>query len=191
MKNVFLIAILCCPVFAVDESTQPVDHQAELKTFKLYTNDGAKEWIATAFVVSSNTLLSAAHPFKKTAKTSRHFILRGGKFEVLRLLKIDFDKDIAVLESDSPFNASYSFAPNSKEPGVVTALGFPWQSRELKAISGRWKKSSKWLDTDRGILDGMSGCPMLNAAGDVIGMGCKGDDTTHSVPCEALSKFLK
>lgn len=195
MKTIALLLSLCLPFcFAEEPIAQIVTLEPAPKVFKFFSNNGHQEWTATAFAVSEHRLLTAAHTFGFTTRKGygKHFILRDGRFEEVTIVSIDYGKDVCVLQNERSCASWYELAPDSKHGGVIAAEGFAGDARTSSVTTGNWKKSSKRLDTDGGIRSGMSGCPMTDSQGRVVGMGVNGDDQkTHAVTVETLKEFLK
>lgn len=159
--------------------------ESDSRVVKLVTRkDWKQQWTATAFFVSENRLLTAAHTFKNS---NDQWIVIDGKEIRCKVVKIDFKKDIAVLESDARASAFYRLSSK------VFVKGFP--------LGGDLVKSGGFIDDKRVhskayFANGMSGGPVENESGEVIGMGVQGDsesgsDACRFIPASALAEFLK
>ncbi len=161
------------------------------KIFKLFTNDGKNEYCATAFFVSETRVLTAAHTFGH--KTTKHFILRNDKLVPMRLIKIDKHTDIAVLECDEKNAAFYEFSPAPPSKGEqVDAIGFVMNDRFLTDLKETVKSVGNKIDCKPDGTDGMSGCPLVNSGGQVVGMLVSGwGGTSHSITAATLKAFVE
>lgn len=178
MKYVLILAMLFTPVFAADAKPEPQ------KVFKILTKKGNERWFATAFFISPNRLLTAAHTFKKSADP---FIVMGDHEVHCKIIKIDFNKDIALVESDEGCESFYRLV------GTMRVIGFPF-GRALESPEG--KVDSKRIHLHVFFVPGMSGAPLVNEYGDVEGMGVQGDilgddHDCRAIPASTLADFVK
>lgn len=172
-----ILLLLAIPMLTM--AAEPVE-----KTVKFYANNGTKEWCATAFFVTPTQLLTAAHTLAHTSKNV--FILRHGKIERVRVVKVDYNLDAALVECDVPNAEHYALSDN----GVVKAVGYAHEERALTTNPGIVTQ----VEASALLVDGMSGCPLVNSSGVVVGMGVSGDERKHpcyAVPSDALVKFMQ
>ncbi len=160
------------------------------KIFKIFTNDGQKEYCATAFFISETRVLTA-HTFNH--HTDRHFLMINGKLITARLVKIDKHADIAVLESEQKNATFFILSDTLPSKGEqVNALGFMHEDRFLTDLP-EMVKSAKDDDikcTPDGV-NGMSGCPLVDSSGKVVGMLVRGyGSNSHSIPSHTLKAFV-
>ncbi len=179
MKTLFLSLILISSAFCAEPTQAPAQ-----KVFKFSTSDNKLVWSATAFYISPTRLLTAAHTLSH--KTWEHYIKKDGIKISVKVVKIDYQADIALLESDVQ-NADF-FVLLQTNP--VTAIGFEHDSEVLSERKGGAGESRE-LITNNVMVEGMSGCPIVTASGVVIGMGVRGNgrDKCISVPASVLVKF--
>ncbi len=177
MKTILLIAILMFSAGAAEP--KPVEIQ---KAFKVVTRNARTTWFATAFFVSKNRLLTAAHTFEKSRDP---YIQKDGREIRCRIVKIDFGKDIAVLECEEENADHYRLVSKVK---VVGAAG----GGDVVEHDGRI--DLKYIHAKVYFVKGMSGGPLINEYGDVEGMGVKGDmvgdNNCRAIPASALASFL-
>ncbi len=119
--------------------------------------------VATAFYISPTKLLTAAHTFKGDMATPMTLV-RDGKIVTCALIKIDTDKDIAVLETTEP-NADFL---TLDKYGTLTTIGIDQNGKVVKSTVNSTRHK-----TDNVCSPGMSGCPILNGDGKVVGMGIR------------------
>jgi S1-C subfamily serine protease len=173
------LALICSATLA--ESSD----YAGMKVVKLVTRkDWKEQWTATAFFISPTRLLTAAHTF---AKSNDQWIVLDGKEVHCHVVRVDFKKDIAVLESDKRSSDFYRLAAK------IVVKGFP--------LGGALVEASGYIDDKRVhskiyFSNGMSGGPVEDENGCVIGMGVqgdseKGDDACKFIPASILAEFLK
>ncbi len=158
---------------------------------KVCSVGGGMTYSATAFAVESGVLVTAAHTFEKTVKNGRHFVWRNGVKEPVLILKIDFSQDICVLKTESVNDTCYILAAGA--PGdAVTITGFSGNERTVTTKNGLCTKKKKYLETDFSSAKGVSGGPIFNASGAVIGMCVQSDDNkTKCVPAEKIMTFIQ
>jgi S1-C subfamily serine protease len=161
------------------------------KIFKMYSNNGKDEWCATAFFYTETRLLTAAHTFKKGG--TRHVIIKEGRTVVVKLIKIDYKADIAVLECSEKNATCFEFSTAIPSKGEqVSALGFCQSDHFLTDLKETVKSVGKKIDCKPDGVDGMSGCPLVDSSGKVVGMLVSGwGGTSHSVKAETLKAFIE
>ncbi len=161
------------------------------KIFKMYSNNGKDEWCATAFFVSETRLLTAAHTFKKGGH--RHVIIKEGRTIVLKLVKIDYKADIAVLESSEKNATFYEFSSATPAKGEqVSAIGFCQSDVFLTDLKETVKSVGNKIDCKPDGVNGMSGCPLVDSNGKVVGMLVSGwGGTSHSITAVTLKAFVE
>ncbi len=154
---------------------------ADPDVFQLTTGNGKKEYTATAFYVSETQLLTAAHTFKYGLVNTR--IEKAGRFIPVRVLKIDFKADIALLE------CSDKGSPLPIATGGVRIYGFPGNDNKLRQTDGIMTQ----IEASAHCYKGMSGGPLVTG-GVVVGMGVARDGDRYpcfAVPADALLKFMQ
>lgn len=143
--------------------------------------------------------------------TSHHVVARGKSFKVTlddgasyeaRVLFSDPETDLALL--GIPANGGTSAVFSEREPRageIVFAFGHPWGQRAvltggvLSAVtSARTRRGEiPVLRTDARLAPGNSGGPLLNAAGEVIGLNAMifGGDQGIAIPASVIREFLE
>ncbi len=188
MKIFFALALFCASLAAADAVAPPVSNQPieVQKTFKLIARKGKDQWTATAFFISPSRLLTAAHTLRGGPKDC--WIEMNGREVVCRILKVDFDKDVALIESDEQCGAFYRLV------GRVKMIGFPFGKESTESPDG--VIDSKRVHARVYFRPGMSGGPLVNEYGDVEGMGVQGElfkdyYNCRLIPASVLAEFIK
>ena len=143
--------------------------------------------------------------------TSHHVVARGRSFKVkldddasyeAHVLAYEPETDLALLEIPANGRPSAVFSKREPCPGeLVFAFGHPWGQRAvltggvLSAVtSARTRRGEiPVLRTDARLAPGNSGGPLLNAAGEVIGLNAMifGGDQGIAIPSSVIRKFLE
>lgn len=143
------------------------------------------EQYGTAFFLEGIGLVTAAHCVKEVPEVEvLHPSKHTTKFKA-KVLHYDPDRDLAVLDHGAiPLTDYYELEPASKLVAVtdlVTARGFPeWglgerlnvRAGEVSLLTARF--GVKLIEVTQQLAQGMSGGPILNAAGEVVGIIHKG-----------------
>ncbi len=142
--------------------------------------------------------------------TSHHVVARGRSFKITldddasyeaRVLSRDPETDLALLGISADGHPSAVFAEQEPRPGeMVFAFGHPWGQRAvltggvLSAVTLAHTRRGEIpvLRTDARLAPGNSGGPLLNAAGEVIGLNAMifGGDQGIAIPASVIRKFL-
>jgi len=142
--------------------------------------------------------------------TNRHVVARGRSVTVTlddgasfeaRVLARDPDVDLALLQIPPNGYPSAVFASGAPRPGqMVFAFGHPWGQRNvltggvLSAVtSARTRRGEiPVLRSDVRLAPGNSGGPLLNAAGEVLGLNAMifGGDQSITIPVSVIQEFL-
>jgi len=142
--------------------------------------------------------------------TSHHVVARGRLFKVkldddasyeARVLAREPETDLALLEMPANDHPSAVFSERDPRPGeLVFAFGHPWGQRAvltggvLSAVTAARTRHGEFpvLRTDARLAPGNSGGPLLNAAGEVIGLNAMifGGDQGIAIPASVIRKFL-
>lgn len=149
--------------------------------YKFVVNNGKQEWAATAFYISQTQLLTAAHTCAHGQNT---FIVRDGKITRVRIAKVDYKADIALLDCDVACADPYVLTRH----GTIKIDGFP--GGKPLTTTGVVKQ----IEVTAALPAGMSGSPLVDEGGNVIGMGVMRDGKKHpcyAVPSDALLKFIE
>jgi serine protease Do len=143
--------------------------------------------------------------------TNNHVVARGRGFQVIlendevcnaKTVARDPEVDLALLEIPRIDLPVAVFAATEPHPGeMVFALGHPWGQRNvltggvLSALSPAHNRRGtfKVLRTDAQLAPGNSGGPLLNAAGEVIGINAMivGGDQFVAIPVSIVREFLE
>lgn len=142
--------------------------------------------------------------------TSHHVVARGRSFKVTlddgasyeaRVLSHNPETDLALLSIPVNGHPLAVFTEREPRPGeLVFAFGHPWGQRAvltggvLSAVTlARTKNGEIYvLRTDARLAPGNSGGPLLNAAGEVIGLNAMifGGDQGIAIPASVIREFL-
>jgi serine protease Do len=143
--------------------------------------------------------------------TSHHVVARGRSFKVkldddvsyeAHVLAREPETDLALLEIPANGHPSAVFSESEPRPGeMVFAFGHPWGQRAvltggvLSAVTTARTRNSEIpvLRTDVQLAPGNSGGPLLNAAGEVIGINAMifGGDQSIAIPASVIRAFLE
>ncbi len=119
-----------------------------------------------------------------------------------RIISRDPTVDLALLEIPVSGQPSAVFSDQDPRPGeMVFAFGHPWGQRAaltggvLSAITRARTKHGEFLPllrTDARLAPGNSGGPLLNAAGEVIGLIAMifGGDQGIAIPAQVIREFM-
>ena len=119
-----------------------------------------------------------------------------------RLVARDPQVDLALLQIPPNGHAGATFAQEMPRPGeMVYAFGHPWGQRNvltggvLSAVTSARTEQGEipLLRTDLQLAPGSSGGPLLNAAGEVIGLNAMifGGDQSVAIPASLIRSFLE
>lgn len=142
--------------------------------------------------------------------TSHHVVARGRSFKVTlddgasyeaRVLSRDPETDLALLSIPANGHPIATISEREPRPGeLVFAFGHPWGQRAvltggvLSAVTAARTKNGEIpvLRTDARLAPGNSGGPLLNAAGEVIGINAMifGGDQGIAIAASVIRKFL-
>lgn len=143
--------------------------------------------------------------------TNHHVVARGEAFTVTlddgrsfeaRILARDADVDLALLGIPESGGPAAVFASALPRPGqMVFAFGHPWGQRAvltggvLSAVTSARTRSGEIpvLRSDVRLAPGNSGGPLLNAAGEVLGLNAMifGGDQSIAIPASVILAFLE
>jgi len=143
--------------------------------------------------------------------TNHHVVARGRSFKVTlddgasyqaRVLARDPEVDLALLGIPANGHPAAVFSEKEPRPGeMVFAFGHPWGQRNvltggvLSAVTAARTQRGEIpvLRTDARLAPGNSGGPLLNAAGEVIGLNAMifGGDQGIAIPASVICTFLE
>jgi serine protease Do len=142
--------------------------------------------------------------------TNAHVIRHGHRHRVslsddqvydARMVISDPRVDLALLQIPTNGHSAAVFAANLPRPGeIVYAFGHPWGQRNVltcgvfSAVTCAHNPHGEipLLRTDLQLAPGNSGGPLLNAAGEVIGLNAMifGGDQSIAIPSSLIRSFL-
>jgi serine protease Do len=143
--------------------------------------------------------------------TNQHVVARGravtvtlqdGTSHPAQVLARDPDADLALLGIPPNGGPSAVFASETPRPGqMVFAFGHPWGQRAvltggvLSAVTSARTRRGEMpvLRSDVRLAPGNSGGPLLNAAGEVLGLNAMifGGDQSITIPASVIREFLE
>ena len=155
---------------------------------------GAGVFVGDGLVLTNNHVVARGRSLKVTQD-------QDASFEA-RVLARDSNVDLALLEIPAKGYPSAVFAKREARPGeLVFAYGHPWGQRNvltsgvLSAVTTARTRRGEIpiLRTDVQLAPGFSGGPLLNAAGEVIGINTMivGGDQSVAVPASVILEFLE
>ena len=170
IAKTLLAALLCAAPCSVVPATAPVityDEQRLKMDYPLVVKVSCAEGSGTAFRVGGKKLLSVAHV------TSLHNCAIDG--HPIRVIENDGILDFSVIEADLPGSNGFridcgGFRPSKWYWSAGYAYGLPYQtvvgiySTAFTNVFGMQVFIGKHM-----VIPGMSGGPVLNAAGEVVG----------------------
>lgn len=143
------------------------------------------EQYGTCFFMKDVGLVTAAHCVKGLAEVDVLHPSKHTTMFTVEVLHFDKDRDLAVLDhAPIPATEFYELEPAAKEVAVtdaVMAVGYPdWglgerlniRSGEVSLLTARF--GVRMIEVTQQLTQGMSGGPILNAAGEVVGIVHKG-----------------
>jgi serine protease Do len=153
-------------------------------------------------------VLSNWHVVDKATEV-RCLLFDGQAFEA-KVMGADKDTDLSLLQLKLPPDAkplpfaSIGDSSQLKEGDFVMAMGAPWglsRSVSIGIVSctrrflPQSSEYSLWLQTDAAISPGNSGGPLVNTAGEVIGINTRGmmqgGDTGFAIPTDVINHIVK
>lgn len=152
-------------------------------------------------ISNSGEILSNWHVVDKA--TEVRCLLYDGRAFAAKVVGSDKDTDVSLLQLQMPPDAppvpfaKFGDSTRLTEGDFVMAMGAPWglsRSVSIGIISCTKRflpgasEYSAWLQTDAAISPGNSGGPLVNTAGEVVGLNTRGmmsgGDTGFTVPIE-------
>jgi serine protease Do len=155
---------------------------------------GAGVFVGDGLVLTNNHVVARGRSYKVT--------LEGDASYEARVLAHDPDVDLALLDIPANGHPSAVFSKRDVRPGeLVFAYGHPWGQRNvltsgvLSAVTTARTRRGEIpiLRTDVHLAPGFSGGPLLDAAGEVIGINTMivGGDQSVAVPASVILEFLE
>lgn len=158
-------------------------------------------------ISATGEVLSNWHVVDKA--TEVRCLLLDGRAVSAKVLGTDKDTDLAVLQLNLPADigplpfARIGDSSKLKEGDFVMAMGAPWgMSRSVSigiiSCTSRYLPQNSeytlWLQTDAAISPGNSGGPLVNTAGEVIGINTRGTmsggDTGFAIPTDVINDVV-
>ncbi len=176
------------------------------------TQSGKQKFVASSgsgvLLTDDGLVLTNWHVIEKAR--SVRCLLSDGQHASATILGSDKDTDLALIKLDLPDDApplpfaTLGDSTTLREGDFVMAMGAPWgldrsvsigiissTARYLEGIS----QYSLWLQTDAAINPGNSGGPLVNTAGQVVGINTRGtadsaDGLGFSIPSDTIKIIL-
>src|SRR5271165_254345 len=156
----------------------------------IYARKGYNIETGTGFFVNSEGAFVTAYHVINGATSADVYDPKNKKYSSVQLISSDSTNDIAVLTVNDPTTNYFTFDDQAPKVGtVLSTIGHPWGLRDqtfrarttqngyADSLSlfnadgkGIYTKSVTIIPLDVTIYNGMSGAPLLNAGGNVIGM---------------------
>jgi serine protease Do len=144
-------------------------------------------------VLTNNHVAGNGHALQVT--------LDDGSTYKAQVFKRNADADLALLQIDEARRSGAIFSSHEPRPGeMVFAYGHPWGLRNvltggvLSAVTTARTRSGELpiLRSDVQLAPGNSGGPLLNAAGEVLGLNAMifGGDQSVAIPASVIREFL-
>lgn len=182
-----------------------------IKCLRATMDEGAKESVEVSgsgvVIEPSGVVLTNWHVVDKA--TDVRCLLSDGLAVNAHVVGTDKSTDLAILQLKLPAHvnavphAPLGDSTTLREGDFVMAMGAPWglnRSVSIGIISCRNRylpgdsEYSLWLQTDASISPGNSGGPLVNTAGEVIGINSRGamqgGDLGFAVPTQTIAQLL-
>ena len=165
---------------------------------------GRRGALASGVVWRSGVLVSAAHVFRRTPAAAA-VLAADGKERDATLVGVDTSTDIAVfrLPDDDIASAEIGDAAHVKAGHLVIAIGRSGKGDVtasyglVNRASGAWQtwlggQVDRLIRLDGGLYDGLSGGPVADASGSVIGIATSALSRSHGivVPSSTVSRVV-
>ncbi|KUJ83512.1 serine protease [Microbulbifer flavimaris] len=201
-----LLALLLCwfPGFALAQSYEQLysDYRGALYQIRLIEkSSNSKAGLGSGFQISPDGLIATnyhvvAEAVSDPEKYRLQFRSVDGAEGALTLLDIDVINDLAILRMDKPGSQHLILADKTPRKGeTIFALGNPLDLG-MTLIPGTYNGIASGSFYDRihfagSINPGMSGGPVINAAGKVVGINVAtaGNQVSFLVPVEKLASL--
>ena len=190
------------PLVAVSEALAGIVERVGTSTLAVQGRRGA---IASALVWGAGVLVSAAHVFRRTPAAITVITADGNELGAT-LVGVDTSTDIAVfrLPDEKLAPADIGDAANVKVGHLVIAVGRSG-SGDLTAsyglvnrVSGPWQtwlggRLDRLIRLDGGIYEGLSGGPVVDAGGKVVGIATSALSRSYGivVPASTVSSVVE
>ncbi len=168
-----------------------------LETFDAKDNTVAR---GSGFFVARDRVITNRHVIERSTRAEIH-LLDGRKFPVRGVLAIDGEGDLALLQVDLPAGLAVPLpivraVPQEGESIVVIGNPFGLEGSVSNGIVSAVREISgygKIIQITASISPGSSGSPVVNMAGQVIGVAslqaAEGQNLNFAVPAERISQL--
>lgn len=216
MKQVFamLLVMVTLTACTVKENFYHINDKktAVVAILEKDKNDPNQGGVGTGFFIDENYIITNFHVAGDVSRTIEVAMESGSKTYEAELVYGDKDTDIAVIKlknweefkKDNPQVTYLKFAEVlSKNTDTVFAIGHPWglfYSISKGIVSAEARKSPNpfpmwWIQTDAHVFQGNSGGPLLNEAGEVIGVNSvmvsrEGGSYGFAIPVQIVTKVI-
>jgi serine protease Do len=154
---------------------------------------GAGVFAGDGLVLTNNHVAGNGHALQVTLDD-------GGSYKA-QVVKRKADADLALLQIAEHNHPAAIFSTQEPRPGeMVFAYGHPWGQRNvltggvLSAVTTARTRNGELpiLRSDVQLAPGNSGGPLLNAAGEVLGLNAMifGGDQSVAIPTSVIREFL-
>ncbi|HQU81769.1 MAG TPA: tetratricopeptide repeat protein [Pyrinomonadaceae bacterium] len=202
MKSV-LTTILFLLIFALHVSAQEFlpelvkrikPSAVAIETFDARGNTLSR---GSGFFVANDKIITNRHVIEKSSRVEVH-LMNGKKFPAKGLLAVDGEGDLAILQVDVPQNSAIPLqivqrVPQEGESIVVIGNPFGLEGSVSNGIVSAVREISgygKIIQITAPISPGSSGSPVVNMAGQVIGVAtlqaAEGQSLNFAVPSERI-----
>ncbi len=168
-----------------------------IETFDAKDNTIAR---GSGFFIAPDRVITNRHVIERSSRVEIH-LLDGKRFPVRGVLAIDGEGDLALLQVDVPRNLAVPLpivraVPQEGESIVVIGNPFGLEGSVSNGIVSAVREISgygKIIQITASISPGSSGSPVVNMAGQVIGIAtlqaAEGQNLNFAVPAERISQL--
>ena len=168
-----------------------------IETFDARNNTVAR---GSGFFIASDRIITNRHVIERAARVEVH-LLDGKKFPVRGVLAVDGEGDLALLSVDLPRSLAIplpvvSSVPQEGEAVVVVGNPYGLEGSVSNGIVSAVREISGYgriIQITASISPGSSGSPVVNMAGQVIGIAtlqaAEGQNLNFAVPAERISQL--
>lgn len=182
------------PTVTETESTQALYRRVHSGVGQVLVQTCEGESWGTAFLISPDALVTAAHVVQ--GATEVIVALRDGTEELATVVGVDFPRDIALLELDSPISDAYVFTLSEDDPEIgeeLITIGYPQHDNQslLTGVVSTERLAARELrdgwfrevfQTTVALNPGNSGGPLLRGNAEVVGIA-----SFRNVTADAMS----
>lgn len=203
-----IFSILFCFAFFADGVSAQAEFLPELVkrikpsavAIETFDSKGATLSRGSGFFIASDRIITNRHVIEKAARVEAH-LLDGRKIVAKGVLAIDGEGDLALLQVDVPRPLPTALpivrnVPQEGESIVVIGNPFGLEGSVSNGIVSAVREISgygKIIQITASISPGSSGSPVVNMAGQVIGIAtlqaAEGQNLNFAVPSERISQL--